>query len=434
MISVLRNKHISNSGNVGIYLFRIGVFFLPSALTISILFLLVSSIINFLYQKKNFLNNWINKSFIAASSLMIFSAFVHLFNFNKGNSELLIMAKWEPTLSFVGLLNWIPLFWIFISLQAYVKDKEAREICAKCFILGVIPVIISGLGQSFFNWQDTSIFLNGLIIWYQKELINPPFELSGLFSNANYTGAWLNIAFPFSIGYLIKNENISYKKFFIIILILSLVTSIILTNSRAAWGSLVGSLILMYWGKNSKIYFIIATIFFILIFLCLYPIFGESIQIFFRDLIPENIWVEFMSSNFSDRPLRINIWNESFELIKSNPFFGTGAATFEILTYENLKNEAIHSHNLPLELALQYGIPSMLIIVSNVFYLTCSSLRKIIISNSQSLKTFIYERAWVTSVLILVLIHLFDIQYYDGRISIASWILLAGMNQLIQEN
>ena len=249
---------------------------------------------------------------------------------------------------------------------------------------------------------------------YQKELINPPFELSGLFSNANYTGAWLNITFPFSIGYLIKNENISYKKFFIIILILSLVTSIILTNSRAAWGSLVGSLILMYWGKNSKIYFIIATIFFILIFLCLYPIFGESIQIFFRDLIPENIWVEFMSSNFSDRPLRINIWNESFELIKSNPFFGTGAATFEILTYENLKNEAIHSHNLPLELALQYGIPSMLIIVSNVFYLTCSSLRKIIISNSQSLKTFIYERAWVTSVLILVLIHLFDIQYYDG--------------------
>tara|TARA_Y100000589_G_scaffold326009_1_gene364980 strand:- start:8986 stop:10290 length:1305 start_codon:yes stop_codon:yes gene_type:complete len=434
MISVLRNKHISNSGNVGKYLFRIGVFFLPSALTISILFLLVSSIINFLYQKKNFLNNWINKSFIAASLLMIFSAFVHLFNFNKGNSELLIMAKWEPTLSFVGLLNWIPLFWIFISLQAYVKDKEAREICAKCFILGVIPVIISGLGQSFFNWQDTSIFLNGLIIWYQKELINPPFELSGLFSNANYTGAWLNITFPFSIGYLIKNENISYKKFFIIILILSLVTSIILTNSRAAWGSLVGSLILMYWGKNSKIYFIIATIFFILIFLCLYPIFGESIQIFFRDLIPENIWVEFMSSNFSDRPLRINIWNESFELIKSNPFFGTGAATFEILTYENLKNEAIHSHNLPLELALQYGIPSMLIIVSNVFYLTCSSLRKIIISNSQSLKTFIYERAWVTSVLILVLIHLFDIQYYDGRISIASWILLAGMNQLIQEN
>ena len=169
MISVLRNKHISNSGNVGIYLFRIGVFFLPSALTISILFLLVSSIINFLYQKKNFLNNWINKSFIAASSLMIFSAFVHLFNFNKGNSELLIMAKWEPTLSFVGLLNWIPLFWIFISLQAYVKDKEAREICAKCFILGVIPVIISGLGQSFFNWQDTSIFLNGLIIWYQEQ-------------------------------------------------------------------------------------------------------------------------------------------------------------------------------------------------------------------------------------------------------------------------
>ena len=33
-----------------------------------------------------------------------------------------------------------------------------------------------------------------------------------------------------------------------------------------------------------------------------------------------------------------------------------------------------------------------------------------------------------------VLIHLFDIQYYDGRISIASWILLAGLKQIIDYN
>jgi len=189
----------------------------------------------------------------------------------------------------------------------------------------------------------------------------------------------------------------------------------------------------MYWNKNTKIYFIVPLIFFILILLCIYPILGQSVQLFFRELIPDNIWMEFISSNFTDRPLRINIWSESFEIIKQSPFFGSGAATFQILTFENIRNKAIHSHNLPLELALQYGIPSMLIIVGNVIYLSYSTFRKIFFSNSQSLKTFIYEKAWVTSVLILISIHLFDIQYYDGRISIASWVLIAGIKQIIED-
>ena len=406
MLLTLRNKHRLNFKSIGKHFFRIGIFLLPSALSISILFLLVSSIINFSYHKKKFLNNWINKSFLLASFLMICSALIQLNNFNKGISEELIKANWDPTLSFIGLLNWIPLFWLFISLQDYLDTKESRENCAKCFILGVIPVVISGLGQSFFDWQEPGIFLNGLIVWYQKELNNPPFELSGLFSNANYTGAWLNIIFPFSIGYLVKNEKINLKKFFISILILSIALSVVLTNSRAAWGSLITSFILMYWNKNTKIYFIVPLIFFILILLCIYPILGQSVQLFFRELIPDNIWMEFISSNFTDRPLRINIWSESFEIIKQSPFFGSGAATFQILTFENIRNKAIHSHNLPLELALQYGIPSMLIIVGNVIYLSYSTFRKIFFSNSQSLKTFIYEKAWVTSVLILISIHL----------------------------
>ena len=76
----------------------------------------------------------------------------------------------------------------------------------------------------------------------------------------------------------------------------------------------------------------------------------------------------------------------------------------------------------------------MLIIVGNVVYLTYVSFKKIFISNLNTHKKFIYERAWVTSILMLILIHLFDIQYYDGRISIASWILLAGLKQIIDYN
>ena len=60
--------------------------------------------------------------------------------------------------------------------------------------------------------------------------------------------------------------------------------------------------------------------------------------------------MEFISSNFTDRPLRIDIWTESIEIIKKNPIFGSGGGSFsEIFRYETGLWKG-HSHNLPFEL------------------------------------------------------------------------------------
>ena len=48
-------------------------------------------------------------------------------------------------------------------------------------------------------------------------------------------------------------------------------------------------------------------------------------------------------------------------------------------------------------------------------------------------KYFFYEKAWVSSLIVLVLSQLVDIQYFDGRISLAFWILLAGSRNIISE-
>ncbi len=55
MHSILKNNYKFKLLDIGTYFFIIGLFFLPSALSISIVFLLISSIISVIYQKKNFL-------------------------------------------------------------------------------------------------------------------------------------------------------------------------------------------------------------------------------------------------------------------------------------------------------------------------------------------------------------------------------------------
>ena len=45
----------------------------------------------------------------------------------------------------------------------------------------------------------------------------------------------------------------------------------------------------------------------------------------------------------------------------------------------------------------------------------------------------IYDKAWIISFLILFISQMVDVQYFDGRVSIICWILLAGVKCLIED-
>ena len=45
-----------------------------------------------------------------------------------------------------------------------------------------------------------------------------------------------------------------------------------------------------------------------------------------------------------------------------------------------------------------------------------------------------FDQGWIISFITFFLIHIFDITYFDGRISSLAWILLAGMRSIINEN
>ena len=401
--------------------FLIGAFLLPSAFTLGTVILLICVFYG-VYIGKGYFKEKLNTIFFVAGIFLIISTLVHS-NFNDYLSEYRINYE----LSWIGLANWIPFFLCFWGFQPYLNSNTKRRRTEIALLTGTLPVIITGIGQSFFNWNGPMDTLNGLIVWYQRP-IEGITGMTGLFNNPNYTGLWLNLILPFCLAETINLRNNKLKLIITFLFSFSFTLCTILTNSRAAWISLILGSLVMFGRKGLKLIFSLLISISLIISSAIYPIFGKEIQFFLRSIIPNNIWMEFTDFQTS----RLEIWNTAFKSILNFPIFGTGGGSFpDIYKYETGLWKG-HAHNLPLELFLSYGIPAGIVILLPIIYLFICSTKTIFFN--KLIKTSIFDKAWVISIMLFLFSQLVDIQYFDGRISITFWILLAGAKNIIEED
>ena len=411
--------------NKEINIFRAGLFILPSAPVIAVLLIIISLLINSFKIKASYFKNKSNFLILITGILMLTSSIFQTFFINNSYSEEL-----NDISSWIGLFNWIPLFWIFCSSQEFLKSKEDRKCTSLILCLSTIPVIFSGIGQTFFNWHGPLEFLNGTIIWYQR----PIDAISGLtaqFNHANYAGAWFTFILPLCIAQSFNKTSNKIKKNFLRIILAGIISCVFLTNSRNAWGSSILSIPLIF-GTSSFQWFLPCLLFTItLILVTTQNLFESGIQNLLRDIIPNKVWQEFSSEGFKNLDVtRIEILQEAFKIIKNNPLFGTGAASFPII-YELEKGFwKGHSHNILTELSISYGIPCTIILIYFIGKILIKSFHNIYLTDKKN----IFDKSIWTAVIVFLLSQQIDIQYFDGRISLLFWILLAGLKCINDEN
>jgi O-antigen ligase len=142
-----------------------------------------------------------------------------------------------------------------------------------------------------------------------------------------------------------------------------------------------------------------------------------------RTLVPEPLWARLSDSQYAgERVLastRISQWNVALQLIGERPWLGWGAAAFSVIYPLRTGKWHGHAHNLPLELAISHGLPVAVLVVGLVLSLLVISLRRGC--------SGLFDRAWWTAMFVLVLLHGTDLPFFDSRLNIAGWILLAGL-------
>ena len=409
---------------------------------IGAIFLLIA-LITSLHKNNHFLKDKWNYPLFFASGLMFISCIknsisppdINFSNWNPANTipeaPIYNSFDWHISHTWIGLINWIPLFICFWGFQDYLKNEKGRELFAKSLIAGTIPVIISCIGQFWFGWVGPYQLFDGLIIWFLKPVGND--GLMGLFNNQNVAGFWLSSVFPFSLFLVLNKKFFNFKKIFTSLISFMILYLTLLTNSRnALLGIFVSIAILM------KTKYLLILIFFLLLFSSLYLYFlnfspGEFL-IKLKNFIPLHLFdkvTKFDLTSILNYP-RIEIFSKTLKMISVKPFLGWGASTFPFiyLIYKG-SFESQHAHNLFLQLTYEFGIPVSLVLTTMVILLLIKSWAKIKSLNNSS--NNLINMTWISASIICILFHFSDITYYDLRASLLIWILLSGLRSILRQ-
>jgi len=410
--SFLTIKDISELGQKFFYL---GIFFLPSALPISGLLFIISLIISFAREENFYSGDKLNFPINISLILIIFSTI---------NTTLINVPKYqiysEKSTILISLFNWIPIFLSYWGFQNYLNTLEKRIISAKFLVSGIFPLLVSCIMQNFFSMYGPYKTLFGLIVWFNKP-ISSIGGVTGLFSNPNYTAIFLTLTIPFIYFFLKNSRN---KNLYTAILLIFLSLSVffaLATNSRYVLFALITTVVFLLI-RNINKFFLFLSI-------------GISGSYIFNKLMTNLL--EFNINDISSLPTRLRIWIGTINLIKERPFWGWGGSTFSymineknyLIPYKNI--EISHSHNLIFEVAYNFGIPVALILSLIVLFIFFRVLIKIIFFNKN--KNNFFNKVWLFSFTTLMVSHLVDVTYYDGKISLIFIILLSGLRCMKKE-
>ena len=372
------------------------------------------------HVKINFKN--VDKELVFITFLMILSCIINSFLKDK-----LIIGKFTQLNFWIDLFNWIPFFISFYLVKPFVTEKVNRKnfLLAIFTISAPIMIIIGWLQILDINEGSLNLF-GGLIRWfpYAADTHNMGDAINPIFKSSNYSATGLLICFGASLSFVFDKSKTISERISLITLLVGIFTSILLTRSSIAI-LCISLLIPIFLGIHRYKY-----MFSILSFIGIFIIFISLIKndLFFREFNIVNI--------FASLEVRFSIWKETLNYILQKPLFGWGAGAFPLL-YGNKDGYTIHhAHNLFLELAFNYGIPTSLMMMNFILKIPINTYKKVFYKKKNRIlnsKLSLIDRTWVTLIFLLIIVQFFDTQIYDGRINLILWLLISGCHQICHE-
>lgn len=169
------------------------------------------------------------------------------------------------------------------------------------------------------------------------------------FFNTNYYATICEFIIIIAMYYFLSNKNKNNRLYFLCVSTLSFIVLFLTENRTALPTILIATLVLSITKNNKKVF----------AFLTIFTVFIVTLMIFSGKIFPR---YEFIENSFETRKV---IWENAIELFKKTFLFGSGPMGYQNASW--VTYHANHSHNIILDLLVNFGIVGIFIIFP-VFY------------------------------------------------------------------
>jgi O-antigen ligase len=360
-----------------------------------------------------------------------------------------------PTPAWLGLGNFIPCFWFFAGFRELLQTPTQLRRAAWLLVLPSVPVVLIGLGAFYGLWSGPVLWVWGAIVdWPLAVGGTPSGRLAAIFAYANVLASYLHTTFALALGLFLGHLTqrlppLSKWLMALLVLILALEGwGLILTQSRNAWGvalvTLVGFALELRWYQGLAVLFGLAGS-------VAWAAFGPIGRQWLQQIIPAFFWARLNDQMFPDRPvsdLRVTQWEFAWSMTLERPWTGWGLRNFTPVYQAQMHSWLGHPHNFFLMLSAETGIPLTLGLMATVGWILAQGWlwlnRQEKLSDGHCLLSFghrpmadgrsktIEDQRWVLLTYMMafagcVVFSCFDVTFFDYRINMINWFLLAGI-------
>lgn len=283
-----------------------------------------------------------------------------------------------------------------------IENKKQFKFILYLFIIATVLTAVYGLYQYKYGdlysqaWLDTDMFEDIKMRVYST------------FENPNVYGEYLILAIPIIISLMWKEKGIAKKLMLLAALGITML-AMVLTFSRGCWLGAMFAIALLAVMIDRR-----------------FIILGILALMAMPFVLPETIINRFMSiGNMGDSSTsyRVYIWLGTLAMLKDYWFSGIGMGitsfntVYPIYSYNNVTTP--HSHNLFLQIVVEYGIVG-LIIFAGVMY---NFYKETIISVFKNKN--VVTMGFISGVSGFMIESLFDHTWYNYRVVLIFWIVIA---------
>ena len=283
-----------------------------------------------------------------------------------------------------------------------IENKKQFKFILYLFIIATVLTAVYGLYQYKYGdlysqaWLDTDMFEDIKMRVYST------------FENPNVYGEYLILAIPIIISLMWEEKGIAKKLMLLAALGITML-AMVLTFSRGCWLGAMFAIALLVVMIDRR-----------------FIILGILALMAMPFVLPETIINRFMSiGNMGDSSTsyRVYIWLGTLAMLKDYWFSGIGMGitsfntVYPIYSYNNVTTP--HSHNLFLQIVVEYGIVG-LIIFAGVMY---NFYKETIISVFKNKN--VITMGFISGVSGFMIESLFDHTWYNYRVVLIFWIVIA---------